>query len=220
MSPFITLNAFPEVYDDYFEDRWFGPPETPQLAAHGDNVQMICMRSGDMLAEDAAWGLVTHWRTYVDNPIHYAAGETIMQKRTVSGSFRERRCVVPATAFTYLQDVDGVTMSYCLTPTRGGLMLLGGIYDSMPIYYSPPSSAVALITTKPSQRLQHYARQMPLLLSKEQIMPWLRYNTDAAELKSLIRPYAGDDLTLTISGRLVESIPQSTQWSSADLQLV
>ncbi|MEI7431676.1 MAG: SOS response-associated peptidase family protein [Betaproteobacteria bacterium] len=220
MSPIITLNAFPEVYDDYFEDRWFGPPEMPQFAAHGDKLQMICMRSGDMLAEDATWGLVPHWRAYAENPIHYAAGETITRKWSVSNSFRDRRCIIPATAFTYLRDVDGVTMSYCLTPSRSGLMLLGGIYESIQPCFTSPSPTVALITTKPCQILQCYARQMPLLLNKAQIMPWLRYTTDAALLKSYIRPYADDDLTLTITARPVENITQSLKLSSDDLQLV
>ena len=220
MSPIITLNAFPEAYDNYFEDRWFSPPDAPQLASHGDKVQMICMRSGDVLAEDAVWGFVPHWRDYGDNPINYAAGETITRKWTVSGSFRDRRCIIPATSFTYFKDVDGVTMSYCLTSNNGELMLLGGIYESTPPYFSAPSPTVALITTLPNPSLQYYARQMPLLLSKDQILPWLRYSENVAEPKSFIHPYAGDDLTLTISARLVESVTQSTRWSAADLQLV
>jgi len=56
-----------------------------------------------------------------------------------------------------------------------------------------------LITTSPNQKLAPHGLQVPLLLSRKQIMPWLRSRTNMDLIKEFVQPPGESSLKLKIT---------------------
>ncbi len=205
MTEKIVLEATPDEYKESFPNDSFFPPEKSKTSEPGDRLQIITMISGEATNAEAVWGFVPQWRMTADDPIYYTAGATIGRKWTTSVAFRNWRCIVPATYFTWLREIDGVTMSYTLSRNDGGLLLLGGIFGPNIPYAQGSALTAGLVTTAPNRMLAPHGLQVPLVLKKKDVMPWLRSRTNIDFVKSFIRPPGANELRLTISLPAVES---------------
>ncbi len=215
MAESIVLDTTPEEYLKYFPDTVAEPPCGGRLSAPDDSVRFVGLGGGKLLDAEAVWGFVPQWSARVDKPIYHAAGAAIPRNWMLSVAIRNWRCIVPATSLVSLREVDGVMMRYQLSRTGGGLMLLGAIFEPYPHHAGSKAPTVALITTAPNRMLAPHGLQVPLLLNRKQIMPWLRSRTNIDLVKSFIRPPGENSLKLTIT---VESAISSDKQASAELQ--
>ena len=199
MTEKIVLNATPDQYKEFFPNDSLFPPNRHRSSKPGDRLQIINMIRGDAADAEAVWGFVPQWRMTADNPIYYTSGATISRKWTTSVAFRNWRCIVPATLFTWLREIDGVTMSYTISRNDGGILLLGGIFGPNLPHATGASLTAGLVTTAPNRMLTPHGLQVPLILKKKEVMPWLRSRTNIDLVKSFIRPPGANDLKLTIS---------------------
>ncbi len=205
MTEKIVLDATPAQYRESFPNTSILPPEKCGSSEPGDRLQIINMIRGDATDAQAVWGFVPQWRMTADNPVYYASGATISRKWTTSVAFRNWRCIVPASCFTWLREIDGVTMSYTLSRNDGGVLLLGGIFGPNPPHAMGTAPTAALVTTTPNRMLAPHGLQVPLILKKKEVMPWLRARTNIDVVKSFIRPPGASDLKLVISLPAVEN---------------
>lgn len=205
MTEKIVLIATPDQYREFSPNAACFPPKKLSSSEPGERLQIISMFRGDATNAEAVWGFVPQWRMNADNPIYYTAGATISHKWTTSVAFRNWRCIVPATYFTWLREIDGVTMSYTLSRNDGGILLLGGIFGPNPPQAKETVPTAALITTAPNRMLAPHGLQVPLILKKKEVMPWLRSRTNIDVVKSFIRPPGANDLKLVISLPAVEN---------------
>ena len=205
MTEKIVLDATPDQYKESFPYNTFSPPENSGSSEPGDGLPIIHMLRGDAAAAEAVWGFVPQWRMTADNPIYYTSGATISRKWTTSVAFRNWRCVVPASHFTWLREIDGVTIIYTISRNDGGVLLLGGIFGPNPPHARGIALTAALVTTAPNRVLSPHGLQVPLILKKKEVMPWLRSRTNIDLVRSFIRPPGENDLTLAISLPAVEN---------------
>lgn len=217
MNDRIVLSSTPEGYREHFDNIGLLPPAGFRSSGPGDKAQIIHLLGGRIVSGDAVWGFAPQWHTSGETPACYAAGATITRKWTYSVAFRNWRCIVPATALICSRKVDGVTMHYELSRVGGGLMLMAGIYEPNLSHNGANDPTAALITTMPNLILAPHGLQVPLLLNRKEIMPWLRSRTDIGLIKSFIRRSADDSLTLRIS---VDPTPSVDTPVQADLELV
>ena len=197
MTETITLKARPTDYKKCFPNACFSPPDGLRSSEPGDIVQAVSMMDGMCFASKAVWGLVppahsTHCITYAD-------GATVSRMHTTSSAFRNWRCLVPASLFTYVREVDGVTMRYKLSRRDGEVMLLAGIMEPNPPRFGGQEATVALIRTPSNRLLGPHGLYAPLVLEQKQVEPWLRPGTSVTEVKGFIQPPADHALKLTIN---------------------
>lgn len=95
-----------------------------------------------------------------------ARSETVTQKQMFARGFKEHRCVYPTTGFfEWTADKQRYWFNYGEEPET---MYIAGFYD-----YFDGIPRSCLLTTKPNDSVIKIHDRMPLILSKNQIKPWL-----------------------------------------------
>ena len=113
------------------------------------------------------WGLRTPKSLLIN-----ARAETAMEKPTFAESARYRHCVIPSTGF---YEWDGDKRKFLFTLPRSSTLYMAGIYD---VREGVPSYCI--LTTAPNDSMRDVHDRMPLVLEREQIVPWL-YDLKATE---------------------------------------
>lgn len=139
--------------------------EAPVLVASGSKV----------VAEFQRWG-IPGWRG--DLMIN-ARAETVCEKPMFRRSIAAQRCVVPATGY-YEWDKEKHKYFFQIP---GKPLYLAGIFDNV-----EGVNCFVVLTTKPNTTVHDIHDRMPLLLSSEQIRPWLTSAQDALQLLTIVPP--------------------------------
>jgi putative SOS response-associated peptidase YedK len=101
-----------------------------------------------------------------------AKAETALEKPTFAESAKRRRCVVPSTGFF---EWDGDRRKYRFTLPGSQALYMAGFYD---VRGGVPSYVI--LTTAANDSMRKIHDRMPLVLTREQIGPWLT-DPDATE---------------------------------------
>ena len=153
--------------------------EAPVLVASGSKV----------VAEFQRWG-IPGWRGGL---MINARAETVCEKPMFRRSIAAQRCVVPATGY-YEWDKEKHKYFFQIP---GKPLYLAGIFDNV-----EGVNCFVVLTTKPNTTVHDIHDRMPLLLSSEQIRPWLTSAQDALQLLTIVPPAlvkTCDDGQLTFS---------------------
>ena len=153
--------------------------EAPVLVASGSKV----------VAEFQRWG-IPGWRGGL---MINARAETLCEKPMFRRSIAAQRCVVPATGY-YEWDKEKHKYFFQIP---GKPLYLAGIFDNV-----EGVNCFVVLTTKPNTTVHDIHDRMPLLLSSEQIRPWLTSAQDALQLLTIVPPALGktcEDGQLTFS---------------------
>jgi len=101
-----------------------------------------------------------------------ARAETALEKPIFAESARYRHCIVPSTGF---YEWDGDRRKFRFTLPQSQTLYMAGIYDvrdGVPCY--------CILTTAANDSMREVHGRMPLVLEREQIVPWL-YDLKATE---------------------------------------
>jgi putative SOS response-associated peptidase YedK len=122
----------------------------------------------------------------------HARAETIDTAPTWSQSFLERRGVVLVRSFNIGEDLpNGKVKQWVCARADGKPLAIAVIHQSWPLE-TGPLAAFAMVTTAAAPPLDARDSRMPALLDLEEVSAWLGERAaSAAELKALLRPYAG-----------------------------
>jgi putative SOS response-associated peptidase YedK len=125
------------------------------------------------------WGLIPHWLRE-EKPAGFvnARAETLTAKPAFRVSFRNSRCLVPASGFYEWKLAGGKKQPYYFRQAGGGLWTYPGIWDR---WDGPEGTidSVAILTVLANDLIQPPHDRMPAILEKEQFAAWL----DPAESK-------------------------------------
>ena len=139
--------------------------EAPVLVASGSKV----------VAEFQRWGIPGCRGGLMIN----ARAETVCEKPMFRRSIAAQRCVVPATGY-YEWDKEKHKYFFQIP---GKPLYLAGIFDNV-----EGVNCFVVLTTKPNTTVHDIHDRMPLLLSSEQIRPWLTSAQDALQLLTIVPP--------------------------------
>lgn len=134
----------------------------------------VLIASGNkVVAEFQRWG-IPGWRGGL---MINARAETVCEKPMFRRSMAAQRCVVPATGY-YEWDA-GKHKYFFQIP--GKPLYLAGIYDNV-----EGINCFVILTTKPNTTVQDIHDRMPLILTHEQVRPWLTSDQDALQLLTIV----------------------------------
>ncbi len=104
------------------------------------------------------WGMAPSWK---GRPVINARSETVAEKPFFRRSFRERRCVVPVTAY-YEWKARGEP--WCIRPAGPKPLLLAGLYAR---------GACVVLTRAAREDLAEIHHRMPVAMPHDLVEPWL-----------------------------------------------
>ena len=139
------------------------------------------------------WGFRIPGRSLIVN----ARSETAADKPTFMDSWRQHRCIIPAS--WYYEWEHSVSISgqkktgdrYAIRPQGASLTWLCGLYrmeEGLPVF--------VVITREPTEELRKIHDRMPLILPEELTGAWINPAVKAEDLL----PYAVTDLTIRADG--------------------
>jgi putative SOS response-associated peptidase YedK len=162
-------------------------------AAPSDALWILRHGADRRVIAPAVWGYRTKGR-----PLINVRGE-----RVGAGSFREafatRRCGVVVDGFLEWNKQHEPTWFH---RADGGLILLGGLYQSDPLVGGPPRFTI--LTTRPNRLVAAVHDRMPLVVPPNRIDDWLF--DEASHVVALIAPAPEDALIATPVSRRVNSV--------------
>lgn len=135
-----------------------------------DTAPVLIARGSQVTAEFQRWG-IPGWRGGL---IINARAETVCEKPMFRRSIAAQRCVIPASSY-YEWDSQRHPYSFHLPAAP---LYLAGIYDNV-----DGVDCFVILTTAPNSSVQDIHDRMPLLLTREQVRPWL---TDAQAALNLL----------------------------------
>ncbi len=142
-----------------------------------DTSWIFRVKAGQREIIPASWGLVPWWAksaTDGGRPIN-ARAETLLDKRMFRDAFVRKRCVVLSDGFFEWQRPPvGPKQPIWFRPKSGGLMLLGGVYDT---FRDPETGETqrtfSIITTKPNSDVTGVHDRMPLVIAPQDLERWM-----------------------------------------------
>ena len=130
-----------------------------------DASTVIYRNNNDLTASDMRWGFSN---PYKKGLIINARAETARDKNLFRDSIMNRRCIIPASGF---YEWDPYKARFRFTLPDGELVLMAGFYhleQSVPRY--------TILTTDANESMRPVHDRMPLMISKDEIRPWLLNN--------------------------------------------
>ena len=152
------------------------------------------------------WGFVPRWaKSPTDGPRPVnAKAETVRTSAPFRASFRDRRCLIPATGyFEWLSDDTG-KVPYLFHKRDGGPFAFAGIWDLWkPTDGSPPLFTCAIITVEANRTCRLIHNRMPAILEKENYSDWLDSRRPTDAIHELLRSAPDDYLAMRPVNRIV-----------------
>ena len=165
-----------------------GPMPTRYNLAPTDQVPIIHHWEGQRIISDMRWWLVPTWSDGPSTkyPMFNARSEKLDESRAYKGSFRHKRCIIPAHSFVGWQG-DEKQRTPMLFSAVDQAMAFAGIWD----YWSDGIQHVlscAIITSAAAPELTQFQDRMPVMLTIEQAEQWLEPRQETKALQALCEP--------------------------------
>ena len=165
-----------------------GPLPVRYNLAPTDQVPVIHYWEGERLISDMRWWLVPHWS---DGPstkyaMFNARCENLEKSRAYQGSFRHKRCVIPAQSFVEWHRSGGKKTPYLFSAVDQALAL-AGLWD----YWSDGTEHIlscSIVTTEASPEFAQFHTRMPVILKTNDAELWLEETQDTEILYPLFKP--------------------------------
>jgi putative SOS response-associated peptidase YedK len=168
----------------------------PVLVEEPDGLELRLMK----------WGLIPFWA----KAENIAAGninaraETIQEKPGFRDSFKDKRCIIPASGFYEWQKLTTVKQPYYFTP-KDGLFSFAGLWSR---WISPDSVEVescAIITTNANEIVKPIHDRMPVALGHNGWSTWMAKKTKAKELLEVLSPLPATQMNVVKVSKYVNS---------------
>jgi putative SOS response-associated peptidase YedK len=141
------------------------------------------------------WGLIPSWGSdpTIGHKLINARVETVSAKPSFRSSFRQRRCLIPASGYyEWQKGRGGRKQPYFIRPRNGGLFAFAGLWERWHDSLGTPVETCTILTTEANEQLRALHERMPLILDPTADASWLDPGADAASLHGLLVPYPGD----------------------------
>ncbi len=193
----------------------FGLPSVPTLvprynAAPGQVVAVVGLKPGGHARGLAMlkWGFVPRWAkspTDGPRPIN-AKAEGVATNPAFRDSFRDRRCLIPATGFYEWAGPKGAKVPHHFTLAGGGVFAFAGVWD---VWKGPGGDALhtcAVITVPANDAVRPCHDRMPAILLPEQFAAWLDPAAAARDALALLAPLAAERVCVSRVGPAVNKV--------------
>ena len=171
--PKILKQDYPIGLDKKYETRILIKPNDPIL---------VIKNEGRIKTTFMLWGFISPWANdpfdkEILKPFN-ARSETVEEKKLFSGSWKNRRCLIPASGF--------IEKKYRIRKENYETFWLGGIWSK----WSSPSGteleSCCILTTEPNEIVKPFHNRMPVVVPEGYEEQWTEQVKDTDELKGLL----------------------------------
>ena len=171
--PIILKKDYPSELDTKYQTQNLIRPSDPVL---------VIKNEGRIKATFMPWGFIPHWaKDPFDKKrpkIFNARSETVAEKKIFKGSWKHKRCLIPASGF--------FEKKYRIRKENYETFWLGGIWSKWFSADGDELESCCVLTTKPNELVKPLHHRMPVVVPKEYEGKWIEKVKDADDLKGLI----------------------------------
>ena len=191
--PKILKQDYPSGLDTKYEPQNLIRPSDPVL---------VIKNEGKIKTTFMTWGFISPWakdpfQKGIPRPFN-ARSETIKEKKLFSGSWKYKRCLIPASGF--------FEKEYLIRKKSYETFWLGGIWSKWTSIDGAELESCCILTTEPNDLVRTIHHRMPVIVPDELGEQWTEPVKDASELKVLSPIMMG----WLSSGWTIEKINKST----------
>ena len=133
------------------------------------DMAVVLMGMKEVRTEQLQWGFT---QQYQEGLLINARAETVLSKPSFRDSMRHCRCVIPAAGF-YEWNKAKEQVSFRMPQSK--ILYMAGIWQP-----TAKEKQFTILTTSPNDSVSPVHDRMPLVLTSEEIIPWIQ-SFDAAE---------------------------------------
>lgn len=170
--PSVLKKNLPNRFEEKYVERQFIKPNEPVL---------VLKNEGRICTSLMLWGFISEW---AKNPFEpsmpkpfNARAETVKEKRLFRGSWRNKRCVLPASSF--------FEKGHRISRKDSQPFWIGGLWNK---WMGPDGSELetcCVLTTEPNELLKPLHNRMPVIIPNGLEEDWIAPVKDIPELNAL-----------------------------------
>ena len=170
--PKVLKQDYPIGLDSKYEIQNLIRPTDPVL---------VVKNAGKMKTTFMYWGFIPPWAKdpFIKNrprPFN-ARSETVEENKLFSGSWKHKRCLIPASGF--------LEKKYRIRKENYETFWLGGIWSKWTSSDGAQIESCCVLTTKPNQLIKPIHYRMPVVVPNGYEKKWTEQVKDSHELKGL-----------------------------------
>jgi putative SOS response-associated peptidase YedK len=171
---------------------------------------LVLPNDGKNKADFFTWGLIPAWAKdpTIGARLLNARAETLAEKPSFRGSYRYKRCLIPADGFYEWKKLpgQGAKIPYRITLKDQRPFAFAGLWDE---WLSPDGSQVkscVIITTAPNALVAETHDRMPVILHPQDYDAWLSPEArPPQDLQSLLAAFPAEEMSAHPVTRLVNN---------------
>ena len=206
----FTLTIDVADLQDAFPQFSFPSQYTPHYNIAPTQPVLVIPNDGKSAADFFIWGLVPSWAKdpTIGARLINARAETLTEKPSFRGSFKYRRCIIPADGFYEWKSQPGtkIKVPYFIHLKPCQPFAFAGLWDE---WQSPDGSRIrscTIITTQPNALMATLHDRMPVLLPNDGYTQWLDPSPGTlADLQRLLTPFPAEKMDIYPVSSLVNN---------------
>jgi len=186
----FTLTVDPSELRETFANYTFPDQYAPRFNIAPTQPILAIPNDGRQEADFFAWGLIPSWAKdpSIGSRLINARAEGLAEKPSFRGSFKYKRCLIPADGFYEWKSQPGTKtkVPYFIFLEDRRPFAFAGLWDE---WYSPEGGSVrsaTIITTTPNELMAPIHNRMPVILEPEDYARWLDPSPQRPEELSLL----------------------------------
>ena len=175
-----NFDELPEILKKDYPSGLASKYETQNLIKPTDPV-LVIKNEGRIKTTFMKWGFISPW---AKDPFHKerprpfnARSETVEEKKLFSGSWKHKRCLIPASGFFEKQ--------FLVRKANNDTFWLGGIWSKWTSLDGAELESCCVLTTEPNALVKPLHNRMPVVVPDGYEQLWTEQVKDAHELKGL-----------------------------------
>ncbi len=175
------FDNLPKVLKQDYTSRLDTKYETQNLIRPSDSV-LVIKNEGQIKTTFMTWGFIAPWAKEplekgIPRPFN-ARSETVEEKKLFSGSWKHKRCLIPASGF--------FEKKYRIRKENYETFWLGGIWSKWSAPDGAELESCCILTTEPNDLVKPIHHRMPVIVPDGFEEKWTEQVKDSSELKGLI----------------------------------
>ena len=172
--PKILKQDYPSGLENKYENQNLIRPSDPVL---------VIKNEGKIKTTFMSWGFISPWAKdpfdkEKTRPFN-ARSETVEEKKLFSGSWKHKRCLIPASGF--------FEKKYRIRKENYETFWLGGIWSKWASADGVEIESCCVLTTEPNDLIKPFHSRMPVVVPNGNEEKWTGQFKDFYELKRLLR---------------------------------
>ncbi len=192
----FTLSSSEDQLRDLFQLFEIPSPQKKFNIAPTDDVLIVIGEEKRKMLS-ATWGLIPSWskdKTIQSATIN-ARSESVFEKPAFKTSFKERRCLIPASGFFEWKKNGPLKQPYLYGLREDTLFAFAGIYAHWTSAEGEKILSCSILTTSANDFISPLHDRMPVILEPKDYDTWLKAPYDQNTLLDLCGPYGSQKMT-------------------------